>query len=87
MRGHGPASVWRTPIGASRATDTKGWYPQLKAWWAAHKTVRHDAKLTALNARWDARREVVRPLHADAAADMIASRQAGSTTTVLDALV
>ena len=87
MRTHGPASVWRTPIGVVRANDDQGWYQQLKAWWAAHKTVRHDTKLTALNARWDARREVVTPLRADAAADMGASPQAGLPMTALDALV
>lgn len=87
MRTHGHASVWRTPSGVGRATDTAGWYQQLKAWWAAHKTMRHEAKLTALNARWNARREVVHPLHADAAVDMVASPHAGSTTTALGALV
>jgi hypothetical protein len=83
MRAHGQTTVWGTPIGVGRATDAQGWYQQLKEWWAAHKAARHDAKLAALTARWDAKREAVRPLHADAAIDMIASTQAFSATTAL----
>jgi hypothetical protein len=83
MRAYGHASVWRTHIGVGRATDRKGWSQQLKAWWAAHKAARHDAKLATLTARWDARREAVHPLHADAAIDMIPSTHAFSTTTAL----
>jgi hypothetical protein len=83
MRAYGHASVWRTHIGVGRATDRKGWSQQLKTWWAAHKAARHDAKLATLTARWDARREAVHPLHADAAIDMIPSIHACSTTTAL----
>jgi hypothetical protein len=83
MPSHGHTAVWRTHIGIGRATDAKGWYQQFKEWWADHKAARHDARLVALKARWDARREAVRPLHADAAIDMVASTHAFSTTTAL----
>ena len=83
MHAHGYTTVWGTPIGVGRATDGQGWYQQLTAWWVAHKAARHDAKLVTLRARWDARREAVRPLHADAAIDMVASMHAFSTTTTL----
>jgi hypothetical protein len=83
MRAQGQASVWRTPIGVGRATDGKGWYQQLNAWWADHQATRREANLASLNARWDARREAVRPLHTDAAIDMVASMHAFATTTAL----
>ena len=83
MRGYGHASVWRMNLGIGRATDGKRWYHQLKAWWATHKAARQEAKLVSLRARWDARREAVRPLHADAAIDMVASTHAFSTTKAL----
>jgi hypothetical protein len=81
MRAHGQTTVWGTPIGVGRSPDGQGWYQQLKAWWAAHQAACHDATLAMLSARWDARREAVRPLHADAAIDMVASTHACSTTT------
>jgi hypothetical protein len=81
MRAHGHASVWRTHIGLGRARDTKSWYEQIRDRWTAYKATRHDAKLATLRARWDARREAVRPLHAEAAIDMVASTHACSTTT------
>jgi hypothetical protein len=83
MRAYGHASVWRMHIGVGRATDGKGWYQQLTAWWATRQAARHDATLATLRARWDARREAVRPFHADAAIDMVASTHACSTTTAL----
>ena len=83
MHATGHTTVWGTPIGVSRATDGKGWYQQLTECWAAHRAARHDAKLATLRARWDARREAVRPLDADAAIDMVASTHAFSTTTAL----
>jgi hypothetical protein len=83
MHTNGHTTVWRTHIGIGRATDEKGWYQQLKEWWVAHKAARHDATLATLRARWDARREAVRPLHADEAVDMVASTHACSTTTAL----
>jgi hypothetical protein len=81
MRAYGHASVWRMPIGVGRATDGKGWSQQLKERWVAHQAARLDAQLATLKARWDARREAVRPFHADAAIDMVAATHACSTTT------
>jgi hypothetical protein len=83
MHAHGQTTVWGTQIGVGRATDTKSWYQQVKDWWAAHQAARHDEKLATLRARWDARREAVRPFHTDAAVDMVASTHAFSTTTAL----
>jgi hypothetical protein len=83
MHANGHATVWGTHIGVGRTRDVKGWYHELKAWWAAHKAARHDARLAALTARWDAKREAVHPLHADAVSDMIAPTHAFSTTTTL----
>ena len=86
MHANGHTTVWGTHVGVGRATDDTGWHQQLREWWAAHKAARHDAKLATLRARWDARREAVRVLRADAAADMVASAHACSTTTALCAL-
>ena len=86
MRVHGHASVWRIPLGVGRANDDTGWHQQMKAWWTAHKAARHDAKLATLSARWDGQREAVRPLHTDAAIDLVASTHACSITTALCAL-
>jgi hypothetical protein len=83
MHTNSHTTVWGTHIGVGRARDTKNWYQQLRDRWAAHKAARHDAKLATLRARWDARREAVRPLHADAAIDIVASTHAFSTTTAL----
>jgi hypothetical protein len=83
MYAHGHTTVWGTHIGVGRTTDAKGWYQQLKAWWADHKAARHEARLAALNARWDARHEAVRTVHADAAVDVVAPAHACSTTTAL----
>jgi hypothetical protein len=83
MYAHGHTTVWGTHIGVGRATDSKGWYQQLTEWWVAHKAARHAATLATLSARWDTRREAVRPLHADAAIDMVASTHVCSTTTAL----
>ena len=83
MRAHGQTTVWGTSIGVSRATDAKGWYQQLRNRWAAHKAARQQVNLDALHRCWDAKREAVHPLHADAAIDMVASTHAFSTTTAL----
>jgi hypothetical protein len=83
MHANGHTTIWGTPISVGRATDTKSWYQQIRDQWTAYKAARHDAKLATLKARWDARREAVRPLGADAAIDMVASTHACSTTTEL----
>jgi hypothetical protein len=83
MSAHEHTTVWGTHLGIGRTTHGKRWYQQMKEWWPAHKAVRQDAKLAILRARWDARREAVRPLYADAAVDMIAPAHVFSTTTAL----
>jgi len=83
MPAHGHTTVWGTHIGVGRATDGKGWYTQLKTWWAAHKTTRDGARLATLKAHWDARREAIRSLHADAAIDMAVPAHARSINMAL----
>jgi hypothetical protein len=83
MHANGHTTVWGTHIGVARARDTKSWYRQLRDWWTAHTAARRAAKLATLSACWDVSREAVRPLHADAALDMVASTHACSTTTAL----
>ena len=58
MLGH--TITWGTHIGAEHTTGAKGWYAQMKTWWAAHKAARHETKRDALKARWDVRHEAVR---------------------------
>ena len=67
MLGH--TITWGTHIGAERTTGAKGWYAQMKTWWAAHKAARHETKRDALKAHWDARREAVRTPFTVAATD------------------
>jgi len=83
MRAHGQASVWRTHSGVGRANDDTGWDQQLKESWGAHKAARHDAKLATLNARWDAKREVMTPFCAEAAPEMAAAQCALSVVTLV----
>jgi hypothetical protein len=83
MHANGHITVWGTHLGVGRTRDVKGWYHELKAWWAAHKAARHEARLATLTARWDAKREAVRLPHADAASDMVTSTHAFSITTAL----
>ena len=68
MRAQGHILVLGTHAGEGRARDSKRWYQQLSAWWAAHTAARRQARMTALHACWDAQHEAVRPLHAEAAA-------------------
>jgi hypothetical protein len=86
MRSHGQATVWGTHIGVGRARSGAGWYRQLRQWWDAHKAAHEQAKLRALDARWDTRREALRSLPAGAAADMVAAQYAFATTTKLSGL-
>jgi hypothetical protein len=83
MHANGQTTVWGTHLGVGRATDTKSWYQQIRDRWTAYKAARHDATLATLRACWDARREAVRPSHANAAVDMVASTHTFSTTTAL----
>jgi hypothetical protein len=83
MPAHGHVTVWGIHIGVGRTRDVKGWYHELKERWTAQKAARHEARLAALTARWDARCEAVRPIHADAASDMVVPAHGWSTTTTL----
>jgi hypothetical protein len=86
MSAHGHTTVWGTHIGVGRTTDGKRWSQQIRDRWTAYRAARHDAKLSMLRARWDARREALTPCRADAAVDMVAAEHACSTTTALCAL-
>ena len=70
MRAEGQTTVWGTHTGVGRVNDVKAWYQQLRDRWTAHQTARQQATLDALHRCWDAKREAVRPFHADAAIDM-----------------
>ena len=86
MSAHGHTTVWGTHLGIGRASDAKRWYQQLRDWWTTHRAARQDVKLATLRARWDARREALKPCRADAAVDLVASTHEGATTTALCAL-
>jgi hypothetical protein len=86
MRAHEQVSVWRTYLGIDPARDRKRWYGQLRSWWTAPQAARHHARLATLQGRWDAQREAVRSLRADAAPDMIAPTHARATATALRTL-
>jgi hypothetical protein len=73
MRTYRHTSVLGTHSGTGRAQDAKGWYAHLKAWWAAHTAMRHEAPRDTLTARWDAKREALTPVCAEAAAEMAAA--------------
>jgi hypothetical protein len=83
MAMHGHTTTWGTHIGGGRATDAKGWYAQLKTWWAAHKAARHEARLATLKAHWDAKHETVHSFRADAAIDMAPPAHMDATARAL----
>jgi hypothetical protein len=83
MHAHGHTTVWGTPLRVGRTRDVKGWYHELKEWWAAQKAARHQARLASLTAHWDARREAVRLPYAEAASALVAPEHVFSTTTAL----
>jgi hypothetical protein len=70
MRTQGNAAVLRTHIGVGRAREHKSWYQQLRDWWTAHKASRQEARLSAMQACWDAKHETFTPLRAEAAPEM-----------------
>jgi hypothetical protein len=82
MYANGHTTVWGTPIGVSRATDTQSWYQQIRDRWTAYNAARHDAKLATLRARWDARCEAVTPFRAEAAPEMAAAQHTLSVATM-----
>jgi hypothetical protein len=86
MHANGHTTVWGTHIDVGRARDTKSWYQQIRDRWTAYQTARQEAKLATLRASWDARCEAVRPLHADAAIDLVAPVHASSTIIALSSL-
>ena len=83
MRAQGHGLVWGTHAGEGRSSEAKGWYQQLKEWWAARKAAREQARLAVLDACWDARHESVRPLRAEAAPEMAAAQGALTVATML----
>ena len=80
MHTHGNATTWGTPMSVGTG-DGKGWYQQLRDWWTAHHTARRQATLDALHGCWDASREAVRPLRAEAAIDIALTQGALSIAT------
>lgn len=87
MRTRGHTTAWGIHTGRGRARDAKSWYEHLKAWWIAHKAMRHKARLAAIAARWDAKREAVTPFQAESAPEMAAAQHAFSTATRLYGLI
>jgi hypothetical protein len=86
MHTNGHTTVWGTHIGACCAKDAKSWYQQISEWWQAHKAARHEAKLAALSARWDAKREAVIRCRTEAAPEMAAQHHAISIAMMLHGL-
>jgi hypothetical protein len=82
----GHSIPWGTRIGDRRRTDAKGWYAQFKTRLSARKTAHQEAERAAIEVRWDAQREAVRPYRADAARDMVTPSHAHSVAMALHGL-
>jgi hypothetical protein len=74
----GHSIPWGMRIGDRRRTDAKDGYTPFKTWLSARKTARQEAERAAIEVRWDAQREAVRPYRADAAHDRVAPSHAHS---------
>jgi hypothetical protein len=83
MRAQGQTTVWGNHITVGRAKHRAGWLQQLRDWCPRYKATRRDTKFAALNGCWDAHREVLIPVGADAAAEMAAAHGALSVATQL----
>jgi hypothetical protein len=82
----GHSIPWGTRIEDRRETDAKGWYAQFKTWLTARQTAHQEAERKAIEARWDAQREIFRPYRADAARDMVAPSHAHSVAMAFHGL-
>jgi hypothetical protein len=74
------------PISASAPPETARVGTSSYGAWTAHKAAHRQAKLDALHRRWNARREAVRPLRAQAAIEIALTQGALSIATQLYAL-
>jgi hypothetical protein len=71
MRVHGQTITWESQTGVGGASRSGGWAQPLRAWWAARRAARRQAQVAALERRWDARREALRPRPAEAALQLV----------------
>jgi hypothetical protein len=83
MHTHGQTTVWGTPIGSGRTSETKSWSQQLRDWWTAHTAARQQASREALQRCWDATREAVTSQRAEAAPEMASAHHAIAVATML----
>jgi hypothetical protein len=86
MQAHGQTTVWGSHINVGRARHNAGRLQQLREWWVAYTANRRHPKLAALSGCWDAKREVLKPLRAEAAPEMAAAQGALSMATRLYSL-
>ena len=83
MRAKGQTTVWGNHIPVGRAKHSSGWLQQWRDWWTLYKATRQNTKFKSLEGCWDAHREVLIPVRADAAAEMAAAHGALSLATQL----
>jgi hypothetical protein len=85
MQVYGHTITWGSQTGVGGASR-RGWYQQLREWWAARHAAHPHAPFAACKRRWDAKHEVVRPLPVGAVMDMAAAQGALSLGTQLYSL-